>query len=105
MSELSDAFKELRQEFDRVTGQPNVVKINGKSFPAIIEDVTHEEIEVDGGKGEAGGFRALVGVADHPRKPTQGDAIEARGLLVSILSVENTNSVTWTIVAGDPATE
>lgn len=105
MSDFADAFQELREEFDRSTGQSNVVKINGKPYPAIIEEVTFEEIVANDGNGEAGGFRAHVATADHPKKPKQGATIEARGLEVSILSVENANGVTWTIVAGDPATE
>lgn len=105
MSDWSDAFQELREEFDRTTGRKNTVKINGKPFPAITEEVSFEEVVASDGNGEAGGFRALVAVADHPRKPAQGVEIEADGLKVSILSVEKVNGDTWNIVAGDPAIE
>lgn len=105
MSDFSDAFQELREEFDRCTDKRNGVKISGKFFPAIVEEITFEEIVTNGGKGEAGGFRATVGIADHPRKPAQGAEIEAEGMKVSILSVEKTNNATWTIVAGDPSTQ
>lgn len=105
MSEFSDAFAELREEFDFVTDKRNTVKIGSKSYPAIVEDVTFEEIETSGGKGEAGGFRAIVALAVMSKRPEQLAEISARGQSVFILSVENNNDVTWTIVAGDPAIE
>lgn len=105
MSDFSDAFQELRVEADKSTGRKGVVKINGKTYPAILEEISLEEIITNDGNGDSGGFRAMVAVEDHSRKPKQGAAIEADGLEVSILSVDLVNGCVWNIVAGDPATE
>lgn len=105
MSELSDAFSELQSVFNEVCGNTQKVKIDGKEYEAIIEEVEYDDIVTAGGEGDDGGFRCMIATTIHPKKPKQGEEIEARGDCKEILSCVNTNGVTWTIVAGNPATE
>jgi hypothetical protein len=104
VSEFTEAFAELREEGNRASGEIGEVRIDGKRFPAIVKDLSFEDIVANDGNGEAGGFRALVSLADHPKKPNQGATIEGRGQEVSILSVEKKRSC-WIIIAGDTAVE
>ena len=105
MSEASDAFAELQEEYEAFTGKTQTVKINGKNYKGIKSEVTYDELEVAGGNGDSGGGRVDIATALLKNKPEQGGEIEVDGVTWDILSSVNTNGVTWTITFGEIAAQ
>lgn len=105
MSELGDAFQELRVELDSVIDTPQTVEIAGEEYPAIIEEVPFEPTEENGGEGDTGTFRVMVAQEDCPDRPADLSIIIARGQTLQIVSVTDVNGVTWNIEAADIASE
>jgi hypothetical protein len=109
MSELADAFRELLDANDEALGSAQTVSIEGTDYRALVEEITHEEIVVAGGYGQAGQFRATIPQVDDDgdpiNRPNQGDAITVRDQALEILSVTDRNEVAWEILVGDSTTE
>lgn len=106
MSELSDAFAELKDAQDEVCGKKQRVRIGRKYYEAIIETLNASEVYVSGGTGETGGFKVHVAMADLAHEPKKFTPIQVDGSKeMSILNVNSVNGVTYVITAGDPIGE
>lgn len=105
MSEFSDAFADVQAEFDSLLGGPQKIKIAGVEYPALIEEVTFDQIVAAGGIGDQGGFKAQVSLAVLPNKPANLTEAEARGQVMQVLTVDNVNDVCWILTCGSVAVE
>jgi hypothetical protein len=95
MAELLVLADETVLGFDPVT-------IGGVETPAVITDISTDEIIAAGGLGEAGGFTATVALDSFPDGPPEKyTAISARGMNLHILNVSRGTSH-YVITAGDP---
>lgn len=95
MAELLAVASETELGFDPVT-------IGGVEVPAVITEISNDEILAAGGTGEGGGFTAVVALDEYPDgPPDKFTAITARGMALQILSVTR-GTAHYVITAGDP---
>lgn len=108
-NQFTDAFTELLDANDEAHGKPQFVLISGKKHRAIIQELRSEEVQVFGGRADAGGFTCQVAVSGFSEPPEKGDPIQANGQSGSdfeiLGDVIKRNDATYEIVAGDPAAE
>lgn len=102
---MSNQFAAARDELldcnDEVLGSPQTAKIAGRTVRCIIEEITSEEIEINGGVAESGGFRlSCIPKESLPVKPEKGDAVEARDQDLELLSIVEYNDCSYTVAAG-----
>jgi hypothetical protein len=100
MSVLSNAFQNMLNARERVVGTREKVNLNGVDRDALVEIITFDEMVIAGGTAEGGGYRAQI-AATIPL-PDQYSPCIVRGETLQVLSVEDINAVSFTLVVGDP---
>lgn len=100
MSILSNAFQHTLNARERVVGVREKVNLNGVDVDALVDVITFDEKVIAGGTAESGGYRAQI-AATIPQ-PAQYSPCIVRGESLQVLSVEDINAVTFTLVVGDP---
>lgn len=100
MSILSDAFQHILDSRERVVGVREKINLNGTDRDALVETITSDEVVIAGGLVERGGYRAQI-AATIPQ-PVQFSPVIIRGRTLQVLSVEDINAVSYTLIIGDP---
>ncbi len=101
-AEMSAALAAAASQALGILGE--TVTIDGVEKTARVQTLTHDETEIAGGQGEAGGFRLWITKATLATIPEKLAPIVARGVTLYVLSVEEREKL-WVINAGDPAIE
>lgn len=88
MSEITDAFADCISAFADATGMASVITARGEAIPALVEDVSVDEIEAMGGIADSGGFRATVRASEF-LNPETLETVEYEGRAMRLLSFRN----------------
>lgn len=107
-NKFARAFESLLNHNDRACRTPQFVLISGKKHRAIIQELRSEEVQVFGGRADAGGFTCQVAASGFSEAPEKGDTIQSMGTgpeFEILGDVIKRNDATYEIVAGDPANE
>lgn len=75
--------------------------LNGVAVPAIVTEMSADEVFALGGTAEGGGFSAVLPKSAVPDKPDKWTPIEARGMQLEVMRVES-GVAHWLVSAGDP---
>ena len=105
VSELDDAFSELKAARAEVLGYVESVLLNGKKVEAVVSEITADEVLISGGIAQQGGFHVQISQRSVSEPPRKGDPIECRGQELQVASVNDINGVTYDITAADLAAE
>jgi hypothetical protein len=107
MPPLSTQQKQALNAFRRTVGfRGESFTLGGKPFRGIVEEMTTDEVNVSGGKADAGGFRVMVDFTLlNQEAPAQFTPISAQGMDLSVMSCLTRNGIIFEISAVDPVAQ
>ncbi len=105
MTELDDAFAELKDAKAEITGKREYILLDGRKVEALVSEISADESFISGGIAQAGGFHCQVAVSDVAKAPEKFTPIQVRGDKLQVLSVNDINGTVYDITAGDPSIE
>lgn len=104
-SELDDAFAELKDAKAEAIGQREFILIDGIKHDALVDQITTDDAFVSGGIAQAGSFRVQVAKKEFADPPVRFQSAVVRDNELQILTVDETNGVTYELKIGDPTAE
>lgn len=100
-NQFAAARDELQAAIDFEIGAPQTAKVDGKTVPCIICEMTTDEILIAGGDTNSAGFRLEnIPIASLVPEPKKGVSVEARGKTLKLLTIIERNAATYEITAG-----
>ena len=91
-SELDQALSETIAMQDAARGKAIICRINGTKYPAVESALSIEEILIDGGYANAGGFQVQVSAFLFPEPPEQlQPIISSEGVEMKIQKINKVN--------------
>lgn len=111
MSATTSAWVELYSAQTEAIGVAILATVTGyaASKPAIISDLTSDEIIVEGGEAEKGGFKLQMLASDFSSEPPKATVVTcngaAAGLNLTVLSTNLNNGIRYLTIGDFAATE
>lgn len=102
---MTDAFAELLDAKEDATGKREYILLNGRKIDALVSEIRAGDLIVGGGIAQTDGFECQIAQSAVAGKPEKDTPIECRGQRLVVMDANDVNGVTWSVIAGDTASE